>query len=153
MITRTRVEAIRDRYSELALLGGKCKCGQAGCGQCAVSDLLAYVDQLTDALDKRRRKRMGKIDGKAILDIKMSDNDADAKTVRDYLKALLSAIWEEGESFSGKRPFGNSGWEYDLYRPLVEAGAVKGKIVDGELADVDERAADQAVFDAIDALQ
>ena len=39
----------------------------------------------------------------------MGVNDADAENIGEYLKALLSAVWHEGESFSGKRPFGNSG--------------------------------------------
>lgn len=46
-----------------------------------------------------------------ILDILMGENDAGALTVRDYLKALLRRLWLEQEGFSGKRPFGNSGWE------------------------------------------
>lgn len=59
-------------------------------------------------------------------------------TIRDYLKTLLMTVWEEGESFSGKRPFGNSGWEYDLYAPLVKAGAVPGTLdADGDLDTVD----------------
>lgn len=31
-------------------------------------------------------------------------------TVRDYIKALAMAVIVEEESFSGKRPFGDSGW-------------------------------------------
>lgn len=49
-------------------------------------------------------------------------------TIRDYFKALLDRLWEQGEGFSGKRPFGNSGWEYDLQRPLVMAGVIAGTI-------------------------
>jgi hypothetical protein len=37
-------------------------------------------------------------------------------------------VWDEGESFSGKRPFGNSDWEYDLYVPLIQAGFIEGKL-------------------------
>lgn len=75
------------------------------------------------------------------LDLPMDRNDADASTVREYLKALLMRLWIQGESFSGKRPFGNSGWEYDLYKPLVKAGLIEGKLdEDGELADFDRKA-------------
>lgn len=49
-------------------------------------------------------------------------------TVRDYLCSLLTTLWNEQEGFSGKRPFGNSGWEYDLYAPLIQAGFIKGKL-------------------------
>jgi hypothetical protein len=49
-------------------------------------------------------------------------------TVREYLAALLITLLEEGESFSGKRPFGNSGWEENLVIPAIECGALKGEI-------------------------
>lgn len=47
-------------------------------------------------------------------------------TIKEYFHRLLSTLWEEGEGFSGKRPFGDSGWEYDLYKPLIKAGALSG---------------------------
>lgn len=67
-------------------------------------------------------------------------NDAGAATVRDYLKALLAKVITEEEEFSGKRPFGNSGWVYDLERALVQAGLASGEIsgdgcLDGEDTD------------------
>ena len=57
-----------------------------------------------------------------ILDLPMSDNDAGAKTVREYLQHLLLTLWQKRDGFNGKKPFGNSGWEYDIYRALVQAG-------------------------------
>lgn len=48
--------------------------------------------------------------------------------IRDYLCALLTKLWQEVEDFSGKRPFGSSGWEWELYKALISAGAVKGKL-------------------------
>lgn len=83
---------------------------------------------------------MNKIKGADALSLKMPSNDADAETVRDYLKALLTHLWEEGEGFSGKRPFGNSGWEYDLYGALEQSGIT------------DRAEQEQAIFRAIDAL-
>lgn len=61
----------------------------------------------------------------AVLALPMRPNDADAATVRDYLVALLAALWEESDNFSGKRPFGNSSWPYDLYETLGKAGLVE----------------------------
>jgi hypothetical protein len=58
-------------------------------------------------------------------------NDAEAATVRDYLVKLLQLVWKEGECFDGKRPFGNSSWEYDLYDALV-AGGVVSAILDSD---------------------
>lgn len=67
------------------------------------------------------------------LDTKFFCLDLDEEvTVRGYLKALLTTLLDEEESFSGKRPFGNSGWLYDLARPLISAGVVEGQIVDNE---------------------
>jgi hypothetical protein len=84
-----------------------------------------------------------------ILDLPMEENDAKATTIRDYLKALLSTLWSEEEGFSGKRPFGNSGWTWDVYRALVKGGAIKGKIKDGDLIEHDQDAGDKLIFEAI----
>lgn len=91
--------------------------------------------------------------GTEVLAIKMEQNDSGADTIKGYLIALLDKLWEEEESFSGKRPFGNSGWSFDLYKPLVVAGAVNGKLdSDGYLEDVDSDAANKLIFEAIAAL-
>ena len=89
-----------------------------------------------------------------ILDIEMQENDAGAKTIRDYLKVLLFKIWNEGEGFSGKRPFGNSGWEFEIYKALVVAGAVKGEVDKeyGDLIDCNFSKANQLIFKAIEEL-
>jgi hypothetical protein len=76
-------------------------------------------------------------------------NDARVKTIREYLQKLLTKVLEEGESFSGKRPFGNSGWHYELYFPLVQANLVKGTIEDGCLEDYDGRKADKLIAEAV----
>lgn len=90
-----------------------------------------------------------------LLDIRMGENDADASTIRDYLKKLLSTLWDEGEGFSAKRPFGNSGWEYDLYKALAIAGVIKGVIEDGDvdLYEDQQVKANAAIRAAIQALQ
>lgn len=62
-----------------------------------------------------------------ILNLKM-DSDIGTVTIRDYLRKLLITLWREQESFSGKRPFGNSGWDYDVYKPLIIAGIVNGTL-------------------------
>ncbi|MFI5938019.1 hypothetical protein [Actinoplanes sp. NPDC051494] len=71
-----------------------------------------------------------------VLDLPLPANDAGAATVRDYLIALLAELWNEEAGFSSKAPFGNSGWQYDLYPPLVLDGLVAGRFdEDGELED------------------
>lgn len=62
----------------------------------------------------------------------MQENDAEAVTVGDYLQELLLALLHEQDLFSGKRPFGNSGWfESDLSPPLIKAGLIQGKLDEG----------------------
>lgn len=90
------------------------------------------------------------MDYKSIRNIVMQENDADANTVGEYLAKLLQTLWVEGESFSGKRPFGNSGWEYEIYKALVTAKVVKGEIDEyGDLLDADTRSADKIILDTI----
>lgn len=53
--------------------------------------------------------------GAKILSLPMKKgNDAGARNVREYLVAIVRAVWEECDGFSGKRPFGNSGWDFEL---------------------------------------
>ncbi len=89
----------------------------------------------------------------AALDLKFDepDEDSGAESLKDYLHTLLWTLWDEGEGFSGKRPFGNSGWEYDIYAQFVKAGLINGEIdEDGFLRDVDSRAGAELVFKVID---
>ncbi len=92
-------------------------------------------------------------DAQEILNTPMFENDAEATTIREYLKTLLRTLWEEGVRFSGKRPFGNSDWEFELYDALVRAGHINGTIDEyGDLDKVDEAAGGKAIFLAIEAL-
>ena len=82
------------------------------------------------------------------------DNDAEASTVREYLIALLRTLWREQEGFSSKRPFGNSSWDWDLARALVQAGLVEGGLdEDGYLDWANSGAVDRMIGEAIEALK
>lgn len=87
------------------------------------------------------------------LDIKFHCDDLDGEiTIRQYLKQLLLTLWAEQEGFSGKRPFGNSGWDFDLYAPLIKAGAIKGVLdSDGYVASFNREEAWNTVNDLIHA--
>lgn len=88
-----------------------------------------------------------------ILDINMQENDAGASTIREYLKTLLTTLWEEGEGFDGKRPFGNSGWEYDLYKALIKAGVCGGEFDEyGCIKYVNHSIGNELIFQAIEQL-
>ncbi len=67
-----------------------------------------------------------------ILDIKMTSRDVDIEdlTIGQYLTELLCKMWEEGESFNGKRPWGNSGWQFDVYKTLIREGVIAGTLDD-----------------------
>jgi hypothetical protein len=80
-----------------------------------------------------------------VLDLPLPQNDSGAGSVRGYLVALLTEVWTEGEGFSGKRPFGNSGWQSDFYVPMIRAGIIAGEIdEDGYLDSLTSEAEDQA---------
>lgn len=84
------------------------------------------------------------------LDLRFDSDAGKDLTIRDYLRELLTAVWEEGEGFSGKRPFGNSGWEYDVYVPLIKAGFIGGKLdEDGFVEEVNNRQAHAFVRELI----
>jgi hypothetical protein len=101
------------------------------------------------------------VDIQEVLDCPMQENDSEATTIKGYLKALLFTLWDEGEGFSGKRPFGNSNWEDDVAFALVKGKFIKGRITsemeDGEvvneyLEDADYPLMNKLIQRAIEAL-
>lgn len=88
-----------------------------------------------------------------VLDLPLGDNDSGAATVRGYLIKLLSTLWRDEGDFKGSAPFGNSAWQHDLYKPMVEAGLITGSYDGGGyVIDVDEAAADTLIQAAIASL-
>jgi len=89
-----------------------------------------------------------------VLACPMGGNDADAATIREYLIKLLEGMWKEREDFNGKRPFGNSGWHYDLYKALGQNDLIQVTFdEDGFLEDFvtddEQRRADALIGNAI----
>jgi hypothetical protein len=110
---------------------------------------------------KRTDVKAKRMSSAKILALPMARNDAGAKTIRDYLKALIEGVWDLEERFSGKRPFGNGGWKYDLYDALAAGRAVAAvvhefKDEDGnicrEIECADRLRADQLITKAIKSL-
>lgn len=88
-----------------------------------------------------------------ILSIELEDTDIGDVTIRQYLFKLLASLWELGEGFSGKRPFGNSSWEFDIYKGLVKEGFIKGSLDDdGYLDDCDTKAGYKLIRELIEYL-
>lgn len=74
-------------------------------------------------------------------------------TVAGYLCRLLRDLWAKTEEFNSKRPFGNSGWTWDLYIPLMENGFIPGEYDDeDEYWEFDEPQAEAFVLALIDHL-
>lgn len=48
--------------------------------------------------------------------------EGEDRTLRSWLKDALMELWVEGDSFSGKRPLGNSGWYGSICDGLEAAG-------------------------------
>jgi hypothetical protein len=87
---------------------------------------------------------------KEALNLEMKKNDAGAKTVREYFHILLSKLWAEAEGFSGKRPFGNGSWQYDLYEVLITNGFIEGKLdEDGYVDTLNHKTADAYIQELI----
>jgi len=88
-----------------------------------------------------------------VLALPLEENDSGETTVHGYLIKLLTMVWEDGEGFSGKRPFGNSGWQGDFDKAFIEAGWVTGRLdEDGWVDDVDDEAVNGLIRSAIKAL-
>ncbi len=91
----------------------------------------------------------------AILGTSFQSQDLDETTIREYLHAFLTRLLTEEEGFSGKRPFGNSGWKYDLYNGLDAAGVLKDAVrddpdEDGHLLEFDQEDADALILELVD---
>ncbi len=60
-------------------------------------------------------------------------------TIRAYFKELLQTLWKEESIFSGKRPFGNGGWQNDMYGFFLRKGLISGELDDnGGILDINE---------------
>lgn len=102
---------------------------------------------------KEKRGKVMEINGKQILALPMEKNDSGASTIGGYFKEILKEFMREKEGFSGKRPFGNSGWEYELYKPLIVAKAVHGTLDEfGCIDECDESECERLLNLAIEAL-
>lgn len=91
---------------------------------------------------------------KNILEISFKSEDLhETLTIREYFIRLLIELWNEGEGFNGKRPFGNSGWDYQIYSALVANGIIEGvRDSDGFLEHFDQIEADKLIIEAIKSL-
>lgn len=83
-----------------------------------------------------------------VLDLPCNISGVPFTSLRDFFLRCLERLWVEEESFSGKRPLGNSGWQWGVYEALQEGGF----ITDAENLD-ERRKADQIIVEAIKGLR
>jgi hypothetical protein len=89
----------------------------------------------------------------AALDCRIDTGDGAPVSIRDYLKQLLRALWNEADCFDAKRPMGCSDWQTCVYTELVFQGYVCGACDDdGCLESIDVEYADRLVMRMIDCL-
>lgn len=70
-------------------------------------------------------------------------------TLREYFKRLLTTLWHEEDGFSGKRPFGNSGWQWELASDLMKADIIEPSLNKyGEIKDMPSDF-DKSIMEAI----
>lgn len=81
----------------------------------------------------------------AALEVRFDSDAGDNLSIREYLSKLLLGVWDEGEGFDGKRPFGNSGWESEPIGALGQAGFIVGKMEDGYFEPMSRRDAEKFV--------
>lgn len=92
--------------------------------------------------------------GKELLNITFESRDLGRTlTLREYFVELLRTLWREDDQFSGKRPFGNSGWQWDVYIGLGKH--VPNLVIydaEGEVEDYDEKECERMIRMALDTL-
>lgn len=99
-----------------------------------------YIKEYGEAVEKACKEEMPR----DILSLEFYDSsNMENISFRDYFVLLLVTLMHKEEGFSGKRPLGDSGWKYDLYKGLIQHDLVKGKLdEDGYVDFIDEIEAD-----------
>lgn len=57
-----------------------------------------------------------------------SDASNSIITIREHLYELFSDLFHQGEFFNSTRPWGNSGWQFDVYTALIREGILPGML-------------------------
>jgi hypothetical protein len=78
------------------------------------------------------------------------DRDNSIMSIREYLYELFSDLFHQGEDFNSKRPWGNSGWQFDVYTALIREGILPGMLdSEGFLNNCDEDECKKFVIEMI----
>lgn len=90
-----------------------------------------------------------------LLDLEFDSRELGERvTIAEYFIRLAQTVWQEGESFSGKRPWGNSSWQYEVYTAMIQSEFISGNLDrDGYVEACDTRQADGLIYAALDRLR
>lgn len=96
-------------------------------------DVYKFLDELI-AGETEEQKERARIHAVLHVPMNPATNDARANSIGQFLSTLLSTLWIETESFSGKRPLGNSDWQWQVYHALARSGFIPDTVDEyGEL--------------------
>lgn len=80
------------------------------------------------------------------LDLRFEHEYLGDVSLREFFCTLLVKLWNDPCGFSGKRPWGNSGWDEPVYAALIKAGIISGKLdSEGYIEDCDYVTGDEFV--------
>ena len=87
-------------------------------------------------------------------ELRFYSNDLDDNvSIKTYIKEILKVLWLEPDDFNGKRPLGNSGWQFDLYKAMIKKNIIEGEVDDyGCVDSVNMTDADKLIIDYISIL-
>jgi hypothetical protein len=93
---------------------------------------------------------MSEVNIESVLEYEFESTDLGKCTIEHYLMALARQCWIKEEGFSGKRPFGNSGWKTDIYAALADGGFIKGEKEDGDYFSLDTVRGNEIILECFD---
>lgn len=78
---------------------------------------------LKDALNVHPEPPNKEITIRSVLEIELDPERTDTPvpiSIKKYFQKIIFTLWEDPESFTGKRPFGDSGWAFDIISTVEE---------------------------------
>lgn len=86
-----------------------------------------------------------------ILELPVRRHDLGASlSMRQYFERLFTKLWDDPNHFNGKRPYGNSGWKWDVYVTLIKHGVIDGNLDEDDcVAEIDEKKASEFISEEI----
>lgn len=86
-----------------------------------------------------------------ILELPVMRHDLGSEiSMRYFFERLFCDLWKKEANFDSKRPWGNSGWKWDIYVTLIKHNVIPGKLDEyGYVEEVDSKSASDFVENEI----